>query len=291
MNKIALKSPAKVNLFLEILRKRRDSFHELATVFAKINLFDSVEISKRKKGGIVLSVRGNRDLGPGTENTVHRAAAAFLKKYGIRDGVSVVLDKKIPAGAGLGGGSGNAACVLRGLCELFGVDFRKNFRVLTGLAAEIGSDVPFFLRDETFCAGRGRGEKLTPFNVSPRKEFLVVVYPGKSMSTKSAYSMLAPPGKKEIEKSSAALRELTKRLERGEPLKNCLFNRLERAVFRERADIKKLKDRILMSGADSALMSGSGSSVFGIFGDKASAERAVRTLKTCKNGVFLAKFL
>src|SRR3954471_17031508 len=150
------KSPCKVNLLLNILRKRPDGFHELETVMQPVPLFDLLDFS-REGQGLQLTC-SEPSLPTDSANLVFRAAEGFFKAAGITDGVRIHLEKKIPLAAGLGGGSGNAATTLLGLNELFGKPLTGDG--LLSLAASLGSDVPFFLQDKPALA-TGRGEKIT----------------------------------------------------------------------------------------------------------------------------------
>ncbi len=296
MNKIKLKSPAKINLFLEITGKRKDGYHNLITIFAKISVFDCLSIKKTAFKGIRISVKNNSNLRlkKSDDNIIYRTALKFFDEFKIMPNVKIELDKNIPVGAGLGGGSANSAAVLSGLCRIYGVDLKKNRKKLALIAASIGADVPFFLSDSSFCLGRGIGDKLYPFKVKKSAYSIVLVYPGLPVSTKAAYSNLKLPAKKEIALSNGRCLRIVRSLKSGVDIGkigDLPINRFEDAIFPEYGEIKKLKEKIMSLGADMAMMSGSGSSVFGIFSNIMAAKRAVKQISIGKNKVFLTKFL
>src|ERR1700758_2090608 len=158
---IKIQCPAKVNLFLEVTGKRPDGYHRLATLFAKINLYDVLELEADMTGEIKLEIEldnGSALLSAGDDNLVMRAARAFYKAFRVGQGVKIKLIKRIPMGAGLGGGSSDAAGTLLGLARLFDIKLdAKKRKKLHDIAVTLGADVPFFLRSENFCLGTGIG--------------------------------------------------------------------------------------------------------------------------------------
>src|SRR5688572_25885192 len=181
-------SPCKVNLLLNILGKRPDGFHELETVMQPVNLFDRISF-RRSKGSLELTC-SDPTLPVDLTNLVHRAAAAFLEAAGVKDGVAIHLEKRIPMAAGLGGGSGNAATTLLGLNELFGGSLGAPR--LHEIAASIGSDVPLFLQSGPAIA-TGRGEKIQSLAAFPALEgtAFLLIHPGFGVATAWAYQNLA----------------------------------------------------------------------------------------------------
>ena len=167
---IALDAPGKVNLVLRVLHRRPDGYRELETVFQMVSLADRVELTLSEgPGAVTLSVDGP-DLGPVESNLAWRAAEEFRLAAGLDAGVHIALTKKIPAGAGLGGGSSDAAAVLRGLARLTGFDDPLR---LHGIARSLGADVPFFLGPAPIALGRGRGDELTPLQARRPTSFLL----------------------------------------------------------------------------------------------------------------------
>ena len=296
MNKINLKSPAKINLFLEAVGKRKDGYHNLITVFAKIDIFDFLALKKTARGGIKIIIKNNSNLRleKNEDNIIYKTAAKFFNEFKIEPNVSISLEKNIPVGAGLGGGSANSALALKGLCRVFGIDFKKHRGALAVMAQSLGADVPFFLSEESFCLGAGKGEKLSPFKIKRNQYSIIVAYPGLPISTKDVFSKLKLSDKKDIDLSKRKCSRLVKELKSGgeiSKIKDLFFNKLEDVVLPENKSISKMKKDIISLGADAAMMSGSGSSVFGIFSDKKAAFAALKHLSVRGNRVFLAKFL
>ena len=268
---ISFKTPAKVNLGLHILGKREDGFHELETLFQMVKLFDEIKIECLPSG---LELVCNRpDIPQDEGNLAIKAAKILQTQFPDRcKGARIHLNKNIPHGAGLGGGSGNAAGVLLGLNFLWDLKLKRKDLIL--IASQLGSDVPFFLLSP--CAiGRGRGEFLEPVKSSIRF-YILMVYPGFAVSTALVYSNLKL--------------KLTKRQNNISILKNFLLqseyaqlgaswsNDLEPIVFQEHPGLSDIKKEMLALGAKGALLSGSGSTVFGIFDNPEIAKNAYTQL-------------
>jgi 4-diphosphocytidyl-2-C-methyl-D-erythritol kinase len=296
MKIIKLKSPAKINLFLEVAGKRKDGYHDLITVFAKINICDYISIEKISSNGIKVSMKNNSNLRlkKSGDNIIHKTALRFFEEFKIKPNVKIKVEKNIPVGAGLGGGSANSAMVLSGLCHIYGIDLKTNRKKLALIAKSLGADVPFFLSDSSFCVGRGIGDRLYPFKVKKRGYFILLVYPGIPVSTKIAYSNLKLPSKKKADLNNAKCLKLVKGLKTVEDLvkiKDLPMNRFEESVFPKYPAIMKVKEKMMSLGADIAMMSGSGSSVFGIFSSAVAVKKAAKEISSAKNRVFLTKFL
>ncbi len=270
-------SHCKVNLLLNILGRRADGFHELETVMQPVGLHDSITFEKAPSG-ITLTCSDPR-LAVDRSNLVHRAAGSFLEAAGITDGVRLHLDKRIPLEAGLGGGSGNAAVTLAGLNELFGgpLDAAR----LEALAAGLGSDVPFFLQDKPALA-IGRGEKVTslePFAALQGRAVLLM-HPGFGVSTAWAYKALGNhtealngrPGRATRLVSSLASMEMTDAAAQ-------FYNSLEAPVLHKYPILSLFQEFLMESGAEAALMSGSGSTTFAICRNLAEARRLEECIK------------
>ena len=270
-----IRAPAKINLSLRVLGKRGDGYHLLDTVMVPIGLYDEITIAGNrlgKAGRESLKVTCNHPLVPsGEENLVYRAAALLLGRRGIRGRIRIHIRKRIPIGGGLGGGSSDAAATLKGLNRLFRLGCRR--RELLSLAASLGADVPFFIYG---CPARakGIGERLHPLASFPRL-WVIVLYPGFPVSTGWVYRRWRA-GKltKTIENTriNFSVRE-------PEKLKRLLVNDLEKVAMRRYPGIALLKKRLMEEGAAGALMSGSGSSVFGIFSSEQTAREAFRRLR------------
>jgi 4-diphosphocytidyl-2-C-methyl-D-erythritol kinase len=256
-------SPCQVNLLLNILGKRPDGFHELETVMQPVNLFDRVTF-RRSTGSLELTC-SNPTLPVDRTNLVHRAATAFLEAAGVKDGVAIHLEKRIPMAAGLGGGSGNAATTLLGLNELFGGLLPA--QGLHEIAASIGSDIPFFLQSGPAIA-TGRGEKIQSLGAFPalKGTAFLLIHPGFGVATAWAYQNLA--------RFPEALHGRQGRAENLVRLLNTFdlptaagefFNSLEAPVFEKYPVLEIYQAFLHEQGAVAALMSGSGSTTFGIF--------------------------
>ncbi|HTM09269.1 MAG TPA: 4-(cytidine 5'-diphospho)-2-C-methyl-D-erythritol kinase [Verrucomicrobiae bacterium] len=257
-----IRAPAKVNLSLRVVGKRRDGYHLIDTIIVPVSLYDEIEIARGEPGTKLTVTCDDPKIPSGGRNLAYQAATLLLGKDAARRPVSIHIRKRIPAGAGLGGGSSDAAAVLAGLNRL--LRLRKSRRELMRLAPRIGADVAFFIRGGPARA-RGIGERLGAVQL-PRRLWLVIVYPGFPISTAWAYRSLSFKLTKNIEKSSLNRQVWAPR--GGAPE---LVNDLEKPVFRRYPKVARLKARLAEAGAAGTLMTGSGSAVFGIFssGDKA----------------------
>jgi len=273
---ISLKSPAKINWFLEIDGKRSDGYHEIRTLMQKVSLYDSVELS----GSEEICLECSLDI-PMEENLVYRTALLVREKYGVTAGVSIRLNKVIPSGAGLGGGSSDAASVLKGLNKLWGLNLSKD--ELAEVGAEIGSDVPFFIYGPAAFA-HGRGEKIIPL-VRPKKAHLLLVKPRVSVSTAWVYGEYSGTAgrlsgsRPELTKNDARLDNIEFFIGRYEnagirDLAGILSNDLESVTIDRFPVIAEIKRQLLDRGAEFALMTGSGPTVFGGFRDRMQAAEA-----------------
>ena len=280
-----LRSPAKVNLFLEVLGRRPDGYHQIETIFQAVDLCDEIEL-ERTEGEIELTC-DSKEVPPGEENLAYRAAALLKKEAGVRSGVKIALKKIIPVAAGLGGGSSNAASVLLGLNELWGLN-RERERLME-LGAGLGADVPFFISGFSTALGRGRGEELTGLSPGPGNWWVVLVIPGVKLLSREIYgalnSTLTGPGSA-VKIVINALRE--KDLAKLESL---LFNRLEEAAIKACAEITVIKKALRAAGARCVLMSGSGPAVFGIAGDRKEAAEIKNKLAGRDWRILTARFL
>jgi len=260
-------SPAKINLHLEVLRKRPDGYHEIQTLMHRVGLYDQIEIQEGGTG-IRLVAEGEAIPG-GMDNLAGRAARLFCQELGIEGNLEIRIRKRIPVGAGLGGGSGNAATTLMALNALFQAGLDE--KVLMVLGARLGADVPFFIFQKPALA-RGKGEILTPVKLPAPLCFLMLVPPFQisTVWAYETYDLLA--GKKKeamtIQDSYPDVADLL-------PV---LKNDLELPAFTRHPEIGRMKEELLRKGARGALMSGSGSVVFGLFADQEEAKRTERNL-------------
>ncbi|MFA6433512.1 MAG: 4-(cytidine 5'-diphospho)-2-C-methyl-D-erythritol kinase [Elusimicrobiales bacterium] len=295
-NQVRITAPAKINLFLEVAGRRPDGYHDLATLFAKISLADELAFKKTARPGISLRVVDKADLGlsKSEDNIVHKAALAFFEAFKIKPAVEIRLIKKVPVGAGLGGGSSDAAAALKGLCRLYEVPADRNIKKLEAIALALGSDVPFFLTKGTFAAGTGRGEILAPLRVKGRLPVVVLVYPGTPVYTGAVYGALKPAAARDKTRNLKKFKALIKALEAGGLLKDwapLLFNRLEEPVLPRHEAVRSAKEELIKTGAPAVLMSGSGASVFALAESRTAASRISKIIKKTGRRVFLTDFL
>jgi 4-diphosphocytidyl-2-C-methyl-D-erythritol kinase len=264
-------SPCKVNLLLNILRKREDGFHELETVMQPVQLCDRIAVEKAPSG-ITLTC-SNPTLPVDSSNLVHKAATAFFRAANITDGVKIHLEKNIPLAAGLGGGSGNAAHTLCALNELFGLPL--NTAKLQELAATLGSDVPFFLQSQPALA-YGRGELVQPLAPFPalRGTHILLIHPGFGVSTAWAYQSLAkfPDA---LHGKVGRAQQLIGLLQSSDlaTATRAFYNSLEAPVLPKHPLLALYQDFLRTNGAPAVLMSGSGSTTFALTHTRDAAER------------------
>ena len=272
---------AKINLFLDVISRRDDGFHDIKTVMHSISLSDvvTVSFSQAKEMSVHLSLQGNRHLPTDSKNLAVKAAVLYMTKAGIKASVNIKLEKRIPVAAGLAGGSSDAAAVLRAMNRICGKMFTE--KALAALAAELGSDIPYCLYGKTALC-EGRGEVITKLPDSLQLS-VVVAAPNEYMSTPVAYGKLdscysnfdgsvATGGDESFEK-------LIESISSGTLLQGSLFNVFETAVLPLCNGAVAIKNRLDELGAISTLMSGSGPSVFGVFENLDSAKRACKTLR------------
>ena len=257
-------SPAKVNLFLKVTSKRPDGYHNLVSIVDVISLYDVMHIREAPKGEVI--VRDDRGLLPqGGANTIYRAIMLMKQRYSIDSGVEIYVEKRIPPGSGLGGGSGNAATAIKELARLW--DLRVDESELAELGRRVGADVPLFLYGKP-CVMRGIGELISPIDLPAI--WYIVVYPNAVVSTRDVYSSLRIVLTKEENEVTFSGKFL-----RVRDVAEILENDLEEAAFLICPQIKTIKERLKKAGALGSLMTGSGSAVFGVFEDKAEAQKAL----------------
>ncbi|HEV8717586.1 MAG TPA: 4-(cytidine 5'-diphospho)-2-C-methyl-D-erythritol kinase [Candidatus Binatia bacterium] len=270
-------APAKVNLYLRITGRRSDGYHLLDSLMVPVSLFDEITI-EATGGQTHIAVTCDDAMIPSDEtNLAYRAAALLCRETGTQARTSIELHKYIPAGAGLGGGSSDAAAVLKGLNTLLSLELSED-RLCT-LGARLGADVPFFIPCRP-ARVEGIGEILTAAPPLPSR-WLVIVVPPFGVSTPWAYRRFDELPPSETPPTYVANQW---------PSPESLVNDLERAVIPEYPQISSIKDSLLRLGAEGALMSGSGSAVFGVFQNRVAAEQAMAAL-TEKGKTFLVEFL
>jgi len=276
------KAPAKLNLGLKILGKRDDGYHDILSIFQAVDLCDELRVCSGE-GLSRLDVTGG-NVPEGRDNLVLRAEQLFRARFGVQDDVCFTLEKNIPVGAGLGGGSSDAAATLRLLRSFHRKDIPDE--ELRACGAGLGSDIPFLVDGGTAVVS-GRGECVEhvewPFDFS-----YVIVYPGFEVSTAWAYGRVRTYSGDGGNYASVVRKLRDGRLETGE-LFAALENDFEPVVFDEFPELKTLRSMLLDHGAKAALLSGSGSSVFGIFENERTASAAALMVKHTYGSVFQAK--
>jgi 4-diphosphocytidyl-2-C-methyl-D-erythritol kinase len=274
---VKIRAPAKINLSLRVVGERTDGYHLVDTVMVPVSLHDDILIHRRKKIG---RKKGPEDhltvtcddpsVPQGRKNLAYKAASLLLQAKGIDEFVQIRIHKRIPVGAGLGGGSTDAAATLVGLNRLFRLGY--TIKQLEKISATLGADVPFFIKGVPARA-RGIGERLTPLRAVPRF-WCVIVYPNFPISTAWVYRNLGAKLTKPIVNTS-----INFSLGSSANLQRLLVNDLETTAMNRYPRIRSLKEGLALQGALGTLMSGSGSSVFGIFASKRRAGRAFRRLR------------
>lgn len=276
-------APAKINLTLDTLYKRDDGYHEVEMIMTTVDLNDRLSFEKREDGEIVIDVEHNF-VPSDHRNLAYKAAKLMKDKYNIKAGVTISLEKSIPISAGLAGGSSDAAATFRGLNKLW--EINDSLESLSELSAEIGSDISFCIFGKTALC-RGRGEQLTHLP-KPPSAWVVIAKPDIGVSTPEIYGAL------NLEETSEVL---TKECEQAlmdsdyERLCNSLGNSLERVTMGLYPEVEKLKNTMINTGVDAALMSGSGPTVYGFVQKERQAKQVYNALKGCCKDVFIVRLL
>ena len=272
MDKIQLKALAKINLGLDVLRRREDGYHEVKMIMQTIGLHDDLEIRKTKTPGI--QVKTNLYYLPTNENNlVYKAAKLLMDEFGIRDGVEIKMKKFIPVAAGMAGGSSDAAAVLFGVNKMFGLGLSKQELMERGV--RLGADVPYCIMAKT-ALSEGIGEVLT--EVAPLPDcFVVVAKPTISVSTKMVYENLHA---NELQ-HHPDVAGMVDALKQGDlsGVASRMENVLETVTTKLYPQIEEIKQTMKESGAENAIMSGSGPTVFGLYTEKATAEQAAEKIR------------
>ena len=272
-----IRAPAKINLGLRVVGKRADGYHLLDTIMVAVSLYDEIEIKKikpepaGKKSPPPLTVSCDRRSVPrGKDNLVYKAAHAVMEHSGVSERLHIQIRKKIPVGAGLGGGSSDAAATLIGVNRLLRLGLSN--RRLEKLGVQIGADVPFFIKAKPARA-RGIGDRLQALPLLPRL-WLVILYPKFAVSTGWVYRNL----RFKLTKPTANI-SINGLLGKTNGIMKLLVNDLEAVTIGRYPRIGSLKRELMQAGAFGALMSGSGSSVFGIFNSRQKAIKAFNRLR------------
>lgn len=272
MNKLELKALGKINLGLDVLGRRENGYHDVRMVMQTLYLYDQITITKKDTPGIDLKT--NLFYLPVDENNLaYRAAKLLMDEFGIKEGVSIYLDKHIPVAAGMAGGSSNAAAVLFGINRMFELGLSQQELMDRGVT--LGADVPYCIMRGTVLA-EGIGEILTPLPALP-KCYVLIAKPPISVSTKLVYEKL---DSHEIE-THPDIDGIIDGLNAQDIYKvaDCMGNVLEKVTIEEYPVIEKIKNAMKAEGALNAMMSGSGPTVFGIFDNKHLARKAADKIR------------
>ena len=272
MDTIRLKARAKINLGLDVVRRREDGYHEVKMVMQMLRLYDQIDIEKTQESGIL--VRSNLSFLPTDErNIAYKAAKVMIDQFGLEQGVIIRIEKHIPVAAGMAGGSTDCAAVLYGRNKLFGL--RLNQKKLRELGVKLGADVPYCLMRQT-ALSEGIGEILTP--ISPLQDCpILIAKPSVSVSTRHVYEHL----KLDEQTMHPDIDGIVTALADGDlyGVTDRMANVLETVTVPEHPVIDEIKKQMMASGAVNALMSGSGPTVFGIFDDEEKAKKACEDMK------------
>lgn len=277
MDKIQLKALAKINLGLDVLRRREDGYHEVKMIMQTIGLHDDLEIRKTKTPGI--QVKTNLYYLPTNENNlVYKAAKLLMDEFQIQDGVSIQLKKRIPVAAGMAGGSSDGAAVLWGINQMYGLGL--SMQALMERGVRLGADVPYCIQRGTALA-EGIGEKLSVLPPMPKCTILIAK-PGISVSTKFVYENLhandlKPEQHPDVDSMIEAMRQKDLGL-----LCSRMGNVLETVTIPAYPVINEIKRTMMDNGAIGSMMSGSGPTVFGIYDSQAAAKQAMKAVRAAK---------
>lgn len=290
---LKIKSYAKINLYLEVLKKRKDNYHQIITLFERINLCDEIYLKSRHDKRIRI-ICNRPDIPKGKTNLAYRAASLLKKGLAIDKGVDIKINKRIPLASGLGGGSSNAASVLSGLNRLWKLNLSK--KKLISYGKMLGCDVPFFLSNTSFAIGEGRGDDIKAAPTIKKRFWHILAVPKIKVSTKMVYNQLDKifrGGKvRELTKPISNVKILLLMLKEGNfaLIKQSLFNRLEIATFNLYPEVNRLKNIILDLRIEAISMSGSGPAMFGIVSSRKEAGVLCRKLtRFGKYNIFIAR--
>jgi 4-diphosphocytidyl-2-C-methyl-D-erythritol kinase len=270
-----IKSFAKINLGLEVIRKREDNYHEIVTLFQSINLYDVLEFLPERTPEIHL--KGNDKSIPWEkDNLIFKAALLLKEKYEVNEGIEIIATKNIPSGKGLAGGSSNAAMTLYALNKIWGLRLKKE--ELQELGKKLGADAPFFL-EGGLCLGRGRGDEISPLLDIPPL-YCLLVFPPFPISTATIYGHLRLSLTSGLKDS-----KITQFLANREF--GFLENRLEETIFSLYPQVQEIKSFFQSQGPELSLVSGSGSAVFGLFKDREKAEKGLKEFQKTFSAVLV----
>ncbi len=277
---IAVKVPAKINLFLDVIGREKKGYHKIITIFQAVSIFDRIVIKKSTRNKIIV----NNESLKNKHNIVEDAVNIIKKKYQLSENFIIKINKKIPIGAGLAGGSADAAAVLWGINKLYRLNI--SYKELVCMGKKLGKDVPFFFHGG-MQIGKNHGDVLirvsTDFNY-----YILIIYPDFEISTKGSYKELKV---KEFNKGKNNLNRILFALQNKniDGMTKYLYNVFEKNAFKKYPVLMKIKKDLIENGAESALMSGTGSAVYGITKDKKKAKEINKKLKLKYKNIILLK--
>lgn len=274
MNTVFIKTPAKINLFLDVIAREDNGYHKIVTLFQTISLYDSLEITKSDAKTIILLLSSQLPYRPQIRHNIVKDVINKLHSLGYtRENFQIILTKQIPVGAGLGGGSSDAAATLIGINDLLNLNISDDD--IEKILSTIGCDAPFFVKGG-LQLGIHYGEMLDTINTA-FKYYILLVYPGFQVSTKTAYKLLNKSlfrkGEKKLENIISAIDE--KNLDK---LICNLYNIFEEVVYKKYPELYAIKKHLIAEGAENALLSGTGSVVYGIYKDEEKAKEVFRRI-------------
>lgn len=272
MDSVVIKAMAKVNLGLDVLRRRENGYHDVKMVMQTVNLYDTLTISKTENAQIIITTNTG-ELPLNEDNLIYKAAKLLSTHTGKEYGVKIHLDKQIPIAAGMAGGSTDAAATLLGLNALY--DLGLNKEELAKIGVKIGADVPYCIYGGT-CLSEGIGEVLTKLPDAPDC-FVVIAKPGIGVSTKYVYENLHIEAVKDHPDIDGMIDAI--KADNLDGVAQKMENVLETVTIKRYPEIAVMKECLLENGAENALMSGSGPTVFGIFKEEEKAKRALFKLE------------
>lgn len=286
MDKLQLKAYGKINLALDVIRKREDGYHDLDMIMQMVDVYDDIIIEKNNIKDIVVKT-DKAVLSNGKDNLAYMAAKTLMDEFGISQGVIITINKRIPIAGGMAGGSSDCATTMIGINQMFNLGLDK--KALMERGVKLGADVPYCILGGTAIA-RGIGEVLTPLKTPPQCH-VIIAKPPVSVSTAFVYGHIRPNQIKkhpDVEKMVEAINNQDLKM-----LAGLLSNVMEEVTIPEYPVIQDIKEVMLENGALNSIMSGSGPTVFGLYDDKESAEKTVELLKKKQltEQVYLTKFI
>ena len=283
MRRLSLQSPAKVNLYLKVINKRKDGFHNIVTLFERINLFDEILLTANSTGDIRIKCN-HPDVPTNSKNLVYQVAEMLKNDFQVKAGVDIKIDKRIPVAAGLAGGSSNAATVLSGLNRLWLLKLDRN-QLLT-YARKMGSDVAFFLYDTSWALGTERGDKITPLDI-PAQLWHILVVPRVKMYSRNVYGAL----KLQLTRRNDNVNILIRHLRKNDifDLSHLIENDLESVIIRQAPQLLRLKEKLKSLDIHGGMVSGSGPAVFGLLPGKKEGMKFKSVLQKRFSQVYLVR--